>query len=177
MKIVRSYRGRFAVALLASVLIIVLIFRCGISKTLTELRTNRELNSRILWLRDIKKKIPEFEPYNLSPYKSEELDLNEISGSHERLLSKVATYVSQNNIKLVEFPAEKISGSDQLTISTSRFICSGSFKELLKFLDFMESDRKSGKIRSADFFLHTDKRSRVSDLRIKISIENISQSN
>ncbi|MDX9928263.1 MAG: hypothetical protein RBS37_00245 [Bacteroidales bacterium] len=177
MKIISSYRGRFVMALIASVVLIILIYQCGIKKTVTEVRTNRELTARFSWLKDIQKKMSEFEPYIQLSDSSAEWDMNWTSGSHERLLSKVATYVGVNNVKLVEFPAENISASDQLVIRTSRFTCSGSFYELLKFIDFLERDRSSGKIRSADFFLYTDRRSRVSELRLSISIENLSQSN
>lgn len=152
-----------------------LIYKAGISRTLSERKLNKYLSARISWLNEVKAKVPEITENAFSSEKYAQHNLVLGGGSHERLLAILSGYCGSNPVKLIEFPAEVVHEKNQLIIHTSQFVCSGSFRELLRLVEFIENDRMIGKIRSADFSMFTDRRSGVSSLRLKVYVENVTQ--
>lgn len=170
-----TYRLKFIISLTVAFLLGLFIYRTSISRTLEERRTNRELSARISWLRDVRSKLAGINEASFISYDTINNGIRGNAGSHERMLAMVSGYSNSNPVKLIEFPSELVYEKDQLIIRTSQFTCSGSFSELLKLLEFLERDKGTGKIRSADFFMFTDRRSGVSSLRLRLSVENVTQ--
>lgn len=167
-----SYRQKNKLLIVATGVLLMVVYFAAIKRTILESTINKELTDVI---RKGETASPLIQNYRerLSEYKNQ-LGLFEVDSAHNhaKVLENISNYCQQNRLTIISFPEETIEKQDGFEIHNNVIEVSGNFKQLLNLSHYLEKVNKLGKLISLKLSKGKDKKTKKTILTAVIYLQN-----
>lgn len=168
-----TYKTRIIFLIAACLLFFLIAWKLAIKRTIALKNQCGTLSEKLISAERAPKEIAHYKTnLELIENKIGE-NVTEIINPNELLLEKVSKYCQNKNIRFYELPKSHIINETEFVIETNKVVIEGRFIKLLKLLYQIETERKYGKIISADFESEKDLRTGNTHLYLTIYLQNI----
>ena len=155
--------------------LILLVYRLSIKKTINEYSTCGVLEQQLATLNYAPVKIAEYQ----HRIRKIEVAIGASSSSEDlyqsSLLSLLSNYCKTNNITLNEFPEPHKFQQKNLTIETYPVTIKGAFIPMLKLMHYIEMNKTYGKIVSSHFHTKKDNSTQQINLFMTLYIQHVNK--
>ena len=175
MKNAPTYKTKFYIFLLSSLVFLILCYNLAFKRTVTEIKTLKENSRQYANLQNAHLQLNQLDlKYkNLSVGLLVENDI--VSNGEVLLLGKANSLIKGLNLKITELPHNDTFVKNGVIVKTQTIIVQGSFTQLLTFLHSLEQDKSLGNICSVDYYSQKGLSSGTILLKMKVYFQTIIQ--
>jgi hypothetical protein len=164
-------KTRFYAVLFGFLLVMLIVYRLNIKKTIFMIHQYHEIKSTINQGVSNSQRL-----LNLQNH-LREINLllgSNISGNdlHEKIIDKIVEQ-SNEGLKIWEFPKSQIFANESMEIYTYKLTLTGDFKSIVKFVNELEAKEKLSRIRSVNFEMKKIRETNSVKLYAEIFLQNI----
>ena len=168
-----SYEKKYKLVLILFGLLLLVIYEFSIKNTINYMVLDQEQNSAELG--------PTISEFDWGVLRQKKKLMNRVLTNFLRpesikgndLLETVSTYCAENNVKLKEVSAPIISTDSIFSVSTTRVILLGEYKNLVQLSDAIEKNHELGKVSSVHYQSFIDNKNGSLKLECIIYIQNL----
>ncbi len=168
-----TYKKKVWLLGIGTVVLVILVYRMGIRKTVEQKRFCRELEEKIELVSYAPKEIVRLQEQldAMNSYFGE--DTTGYPDLRTMLIEVTGSYCDRKGINVKEIPEPVYEVKEDMHIEINQVVLEGKFHELVKYLYFIEMEEKLGKVASVRFFVEKDVRSKVERLRMKVVVKGV----
>ncbi|HNU34434.1 MAG TPA: hypothetical protein PKN75_12680 [Bacteroidia bacterium] len=168
-----SYKNRKIILIGSLVLLFYVSWKLAISKTIDEIRLNKEYEARLNGINDLPNEIVELKKYLADNEKSEYLLVESDTDATKRILDVVTRFCDGNSLLLSSFDKVNKTQINDLILLTQTFKVEGGYNSLLKLIYHLEKQEVTGKVSSVKFFKTKNFHSSREALSATVYIQNV----
>lgn len=166
--LLKSYRQHNIALGVVVVLVLVLVYKGSISRTIHYSQANKSLKANIeraasapAEITQLQTQLAKLQHSALKPY------------DRERLLEVVTTFCRENGLLVKTFPQAKSNQQNDSEIVTNEIEVEGSYQSIVKLVYLLEQQEKLGSVSSLTFSIHKDRITRKISLHATIIFRNL----
>lgn len=170
-----TYKKKNQLLIIASVLILYLIYAFAISKTIASYDEYNKAKSQIELAANAPTMTAQLEKQLLQM--DSKIGKQNLNGQNteQALLELITNYCQNNHAVLREFPETTVAKQGDLFIETNLFVVEGEFSSLINLVYILEQKNKLGKIASVRYQLKRDFKTKDMALTAAIYLQNVKQ--
>lgn len=171
-----TYPKRIYAITIGFIVFLILSYIFSFSKTIKLFKDTKIKHEKLIWLKEKEKEIPAIQSQmNLlnKAYRT-----SDSSSIRDQLNAFISDFSENNHCWVTEIPEKNSYHGSQLDVQTNQFVIKGSFHELLKLLNAVETNfNYSAKVVSVKFYSLKDLQSKKTNLFLKIITQSFRQEN
>jgi hypothetical protein len=171
-----TYSKKITLLMGGFLLFIVIAWQLVFAKTIRLYKDTEIKKEKLTWLKEKEKEIPAIQSQmNLlnKAYRT-----SDSSSIRDQLNAFISDFSENNHCWVTEIPEKNSYHGSQLDVQTNQFVIKGSFHELLKLLNAVETNfNYSAKVVSVKFYSLKDLQSKKTNLFLKIITQSFRQEN
>lgn len=165
-----TYKTKLLILAFALVVLAVVSWKWGFSKTLDEWHRHHDLSEAIERSGGIEEQL---KYYAQAMQLVGQFYADSTVNTHERILDEVGAFADEHAMRIREYPPAMIYTEKAYEVELNTLVMEGRFKDAVTLLYALEHNMNLGRVTSVSFDLEVDKRTKKESLLTSITIQNL----